>query len=106
VADPAVTGAKLLAHLDAQRAKRHAQQAERAARLRLLVLAAADRDAQRNGERGRAGRIALRLHGLVTERHVRRILKETPTSTTGVSDLPLSNGSSPLQGSPDDGLDR
>ena len=104
--DPAVTGAKLLAHLDAQRSKRHAQQADRAAQLRLLVLAAADRDAQRNGERGRAGRVALRLHGLVSARHVRRILKETRTPRTGMSGLPWSNGSSPLQGSPDDGLDR
>ena len=106
MADAADIGARVLAVLEAGRLVARLNRETRAAELRLLVLAAADRDAQRHGERGRAGRIALRLRGLVTERHVRRLLEDSRTRRVGVSELSWSNGSSPLQGSPDDGLDR
>jgi hypothetical protein len=96
----------VLANLARQRLKRRDQQVRHARQLRLLVLAAAERDATTHGAWGRSERIARRLHGLVTARHVRRILKDSRTSAAGVSDSSWSNDVSQTRGPTDDGPDR
>jgi hypothetical protein len=73
--DPTATGLRVLAALEEGRRLAIEAKRQRAARVRLLVLAASRRDEQRgHPSRGRAGRISRDLHGVVTRRHVQRIL--------------------------------
>ena len=75
--DPYETGDRVLQALDAGRAKAHEISQARASSLRAAVdRLATDDIARGKSKRGRAGRIARRLHGLVTERHVGRILSD------------------------------
>ena len=69
------------AALDAGRAKRIAEKRKSAAYVRQLVLetAAADQQAGRPAL-GRAGRVAGKLNGMVSESHVRKILSRTQSS--------------------------
>jgi len=76
------TGRRVLEALERGReiARREAQ--ERATDFRAAVERLAAEDALRFGARGRAGRIARRLHGIRSERHVKRILD----ALSGMSD--------------------
>lgn len=74
--DPARVGLAVLAAFDRGRAEAHAAAALRAARLRDVVQLYAEQDQARGlPPRGRAGRIARRLRGLASERHVRRLIR-------------------------------
>jgi hypothetical protein len=68
-------GARVLAGLALGRERSLEVRRRTAAQHRLVVLAAARGDEQRgHGPRGRAGRIAQRLRGLLSRRQVQRIL--------------------------------
>jgi hypothetical protein len=68
---------RIAAGLARGRAKAAAHQAEHALELRRIVAQRARADARAgNSHRGRAARIARQLRGLVTERHVRRVLSD------------------------------
>ena len=74
--DPHTIGLAVLEAFDRGRARANAEAALRAARLRDLVQLYAEQDQARGlPPRGRAGRIARRLPGLATERHVRRLIR-------------------------------
>lgn len=75
--DPWETGRRVLEALDRGRARAHAASQARADALRRAVeRLAADDAARGRPTRGRPARIARRLHGLASERHVRRILSD------------------------------
>ena len=71
----ALIGRKVLAGLDRGRTLAIQQAKARAAGKRLMVVIAANADrAAGKPERGLAGRISRKLHGAISERHVKRIL--------------------------------
>lgn len=75
MASAAETGARVLAGLAAGRARAHARARERAAELERHVLREFHLDVLRQKPaRGRAGRIARKLAGMVSVRHTQRIL--------------------------------
>lgn len=87
--DAADVGRRVLEGLDRGRAISIEQSRQRAAALRAAVLQlAADDLARGRKPRGRAGRIARKLRGLASERHIRRILSDTFSC---MSDLRCSN---------------
>jgi len=75
-ADPYLVGERVLAGLEKGRRRAIAQAQARGARTVRAVCQALDVDLlEGRGERGRAGRIARRLRGMVGERQVRKILE-------------------------------
>jgi hypothetical protein len=75
VRDAAAVGARVLAGLAKGRLRLRERQERQSAGLARLVAQAAAVDASRGfGERGRAGRIARRLHGLVARRTAAKYL--------------------------------
>ena len=78
--DPAEIGRRVLANLDAGRARQHEQQRAQAALLEQAVLRAELLDrTEGRAERGRAGRIARRLARggtVVTDRRVLQIIRK------------------------------
>lgn len=75
--DPAELGARVLAILARGRARRRSTQLEQSAAVIDAVLRVAAQDlALGRPARGRPGRVARKLRGMVSERHVRRILSD------------------------------
>lgn len=96
MSDPAEVGRRVLEALAEGRRRAIAQVQNEARRRDLLRLVAAKlrRELDRGlPARGRAGRIARELHGLVTERHVLRILKSD--ALFSMSDSSRYNGHGP-----------
>jgi hypothetical protein len=79
--DASRIGRLVLDALDRGRAIAIEEKQQRAALLRAAVLRqAADDEARGRSPWGRPGRIARKLRGLVSERHVRRILSDVQSS--------------------------
>lgn len=74
----AVVGAKVLAAFEQGRTMANEAKKEQRARHVATIAILAQEDVQRGrGARGRAGRIARRMGGVLTERRIRQILSET-----------------------------
>lgn len=96
MADPADIGARVLAGGERGRAEALKSRQGAARDLLRLVRAAAVRDLEtRHSSVGRASRIARRLNGLVSERHVRRLLGKYPDTEGVVSELVAHNQNLP-----------
>jgi hypothetical protein len=90
VSDPSDLGTRVLVALERGRRAAIAKSRKRAAQLERAVREELDRDIlSGKPARGRAGRIERRLQGVVTERHVRRILDSLACAspTDGSRDL-------------------